>query len=429
MAKRGGDGEYVRSLVVEVSRLSDDKQEHWRLFREIEALMVQVQEIQNAFFDRWRAWHFENKTAEKLLAFHAAWKKYLDAKKPKDERPSLGVKAVPDEFLREFRVYVKTLWPGIHSRVSEVILSKLVGVTGSTKSVKGNWPGWHSWLLHRQMIPQFTCPCPLPFDKKCSFLELKKEQDVTVLHCSLARVPVPGKTKNASVVYHATIWDRGKSMRSRRDMLRNLIAGNGAKLASSQLFIKDGKLFASLAYKKPKPSLAVGEVAAVLRPGSKSPFRMRVSGRSFRVGGDGRVVATVRRQLMAQRWSRQHTYRQSASSSRKGHGLNRAMEKVTLLSNRWRDFVRTCNRNWAVDVCRRAVASGVGLIVFCPSDAESRFLSKAGRFDSRDRSRWDWYAFQKILQDKAVEFGLTVEIVKSSDSEDVAVSNVEAIAV
>ena len=133
---------------------------------------------------------------------------------------------------------------------------------------------------------------------------------------------------------------------------------------------------------------------------------MRAGGRESRIGGDGRIVGSIRRQVMAQRWSRQESYRRCASSARKGHGFKRAMGKVTILKKRWLDFVKTANRNYAVEACKRAVFSGCGVIVFVRPDKESRFLSKTGRFDSRDWSSWDWFGLEKVLADKCMEFGL-----------------------
>lgn len=79
-----------------------------------------------------------------------------------------------------------------------------------------------------------------------------------------------------------------------------------------------------------------------------------------------------------------------------------------MLSNCWRDFVRTYNRNMAIEVCKAAAAAGCGLIVLCKRPGEIRWLQYAGKQSARDSTGWDWYGFEKAVNDKAVEFGLTV---------------------
>lgn len=469
--------EYLRVLTVEVSRLSDNKDEHWRQFRELEGLMRQVQEVQNAFFDLWRAWHFERGSAARIRAYHAAWKAYQELpmerkylmKAVKNQSPKVdklkefvivtvedaaklqaAIKSgdkvkfpkfkwypMPPELQKHIYRFVVTNWPDLHTRVVALTLNRLQQLVGSTKSAKGNWPGWHSWLLFRQQIPVFTSPCPLAIDKANCYLEAPKMVDAGAccdspkkvdagnkptkrvvdagstghhtLHCVLSREDQPGKKMMKGVTYHLSIWDKGRKMLSRRQMLARIAAGD-VTFCGSQLFIKDGKLFAALAYKLPKPALIAGEGTAIVYPMPNRPFGMRAEGRTWRIGGDGRVIGVVRRQLMGQRWSRQQTYRTSATSARKGHGRKRAMDKVFILSNRWRNFVKTYNRNMAIEICRRAVAMKCGVVVLSKRCDESRWLSRAGKFDRRDKSGWDWFGLEKALRDKAVEWGLVVEL-------------------
>lgn len=409
---------YLRVLTVEVSRLSDDKDEHWRQFREIEGLMTQVQEMQNAFFDLWRAWHFRNGSADKIRVFHEQWKRCLEEKRPKSDRPKLDVKPMQSDLAKEIYRFAVTNWPDVQTRVVTLTLNRLQQLVGSSKSAHGNWPAWHSWLLFRQQIPMFTSPCPLAIDKANCYLESPKDRDGShVLHCTLSREDQAGKKTKKGIIFHALIWDRGKQMRSRRIVLERIAKGE-VTFCGSQLFIKDRKLFIALAYKQEKPKRVAGEGTAFVAPMPNCPLRMRANGRTWRVGGDGRVIATVRRQLMAQRRSRQQTYRTAATSARKGHGHHRGLDKVTILSNRWRDFVKTYNRNMAVDICKRAVALGCGVVVLSKRNDDSRWLSKAGKFDRRDKSGWDWYGLEKILRDKAVEFGLEVQIHAKKEKQD-----------
>lgn len=425
---------YLRVLTVEIHELSSKKEEHWQKFDELRDIMVQVQELTNFFFDAWRAWHFKNDSFAKIRKFQQdwrAWKEFtvgipkdkkkrvkqgraeaserVEQEKPKPavDKPKLDLFPVDSNFVKEVYADAVKKWPDLHTRVVTLAINRLVQLVKSGKSAVGAWPKWHSQLLFREAIPTFTKPCPICFDNHNCKIEPpppENRKESYKLHIGFSRQDV-GKKNKASVVYHCVIRDQGKKMVGRKQTLAKISSGE-YEFAGSQVFLKDSKLFAAIAYKMPKPARVVGTGVAILRPSRTVPLKMRAGGKETSIGGDGRIVGTIRKQLMGQRWSRQESYRRCATSARKGHGFKRAMQKVVLLSNRWRDFVKTANRNYAVEACKRAVFSGCGVLLFVRPDKDSRFLSQAGRFDGRDRSSWDWFGLEKILSDKCVEFGL-----------------------
>lgn len=423
---------YLRVLTVEIHELSKDKDEHWRQFNELRDIMVQVQELTNFFFDMWRAWHFTHNSAAKIRQFQQAWKEYREfgdgipkekkwvsrrAKQgehvmqvkgvTKKDKPKLDLFPVDGGLVKGIYAEAVRQWPRLHTRVVTLAINRLVQLVKSGKSAVGAWPKWHSQLLFREAIPTFTKPCPICFDDHNCKIEPPppgERKESFKLHVSFAREDV-GKKNKQSVTYRCVVRDQGKKMVGRKQTLAKISSGE-YDFAGSQLFLKDNKLFAAVAYKMQKPDRVVGTGVAILRPSRTSPLKMRAGGREVRIGGDGRIVGVIRKQLMAQRWSRQESYRRCSTSARKGHGFKRAMQKVVSLSNRWRDFVKTANRNYAVEACKRAVFSGCGVLLFVRPDKDSRFLSQAGRFDGRDLSSWDWFGMEKILADKCVEFGL-----------------------
>jgi len=148
---------------------------------------------------------------------------------------------------------------------------------------------------------------------------------------------------------------------------------------------------------------------ALLAPGRKHPMLLRVNGRNKWIGGDGRVVCEVRRQLLRQRLGRKSAYRQCPTSNSKGHGLTRAIAKVTKLTRRWRDFAKTLNGQMAAQVRAECLKNGIGTVVVGRPKKESRFLTSAGVEGWRDATGWDWFGFERQLKEECNEFGLRIE--------------------
>lgn len=401
---------YLRVLTLEVASLHDEKEKHWALFDEIREAMIQAQEVQNFFFDSWRAWHFQNDSAAKIKRFHDDWRIYIESGK-KTDKPKLEVAAVDNGWAKAVYHQISEKWPTLHTRTTTLLIKCLTELVKSSKSTKGNWAKWHSWLLHREQIPSFVNPVPLPFDKANTFLEAPKDSNGShVLHLNLKRYSVPGLKNCRSTTFHCAIRDRSRSMASRRIVLSKIARGD-LEWAGSKAFIKDNKLFIALAYWLPKPDRAVGSKTAILHFRSKSPAALRIAGRSIRIGGDGQIIPKIRRQVLAQRWSRKTSYRYCASSARKGHGTRRAIEKITILSKRWRDFVKTTNRNMAAQVIKVAIQNDAGAITVLAPRKESRFLSVAGQ-STKDKSSWDWSGLEKAISDQAMEYGVAVNFEK-----------------
>jgi IS605 OrfB family transposase len=193
----------------------------------------------------------------------------------------------------------------------------------------------------------------------------------------------------------------------------------------SSIHWKDGKLFVNISHDVGEMAKVSGKVTATFAPGTERPATLFYGERDRWIGGDGRIVSVVRRQLMTQRWSRQQTYRKCASSSRKGHGRHRGLDKVTLLSNRWRDFVKTFNRNMTAEIVRICQYENIGELTYERADKTKMFLTNAGKSGDRDSSGWDWFQLEKMIQDKLGEIGVKVKFVDVSDDKDEAGKELE----
>jgi hypothetical protein len=174
--------------------------------------------------------------------------------------------------------------------------------------------------------------------------------------------------------------------------------------------------YVKLGYQLPKaePIAADPDRVAYLVPGRDRPWYLWDGGWPKYIGGTGRHVAHVRRQLLTQRWSRQASYR-VASSAGKGHGRKRAYEsKTEALRHRWLDFVKTANEAMVVDVLAYCRQRGIGRVVYFQPVAakrEKRFLAMAGKVPGkRDATLWDFFQAGKILRDKCTEVGVQVQV-------------------
>lgn len=134
----------------------------------------------------------------------------------------------------------------------------------------------------------------------------------------------------------------------------------------------------------------------------------------------GLSESSVRRQVMAQRASRQNNYR-NAGSANKGHGLNRAMEPVFRLSRRWKDFVKTFNHTSTNKVIQICLEHGIGTVVYRQPESDygdSLFLATAGKQRwVKDSSGWDWFQVGSMLKYKGEGHGIGVEVVKDNGEE------------
>ena len=189
------------------------------------------------------------------------------------------------------------------------------------------------------------------------------------------------------------------------------IAEGKRELKGSQVVFDDrsGKLFACLTYETEAKSIECdpGKVA-ILRPGRKHCWQLRIGGYTRRLGGRGNHVAHKRRSLLSQRWGRQASYRHAPA--RKGSGRQRALSPYYKLTNAWNAFTRRCNDKITADVLGICAELGVGKVVYIHGN-ESRVLATAGKFEGRrDSSEWPWHQVEQLLEQKCNRVGVSVTV-------------------
>ena len=411
----------TRVLSVEVKQIGDTKDEDSAARKQLLNLCGQVQQATNYVWVEWLVWHHTAGSADKIRAWQAAWIAY---KNSGGEKPKLDVRAVPNELSHKLYHGVTERWPDLHTRVVALLLNRLTSGIGSLKASKGAFSGWHAILLHHQAIPTFTRPLPLLFDtpkfksSECGKIAKSTNGNAKLmlpigddashtLTLKLAREAVEGRSTKASVEFKCTIWDRGRQMAGRRNTLKQIARGE-YQMLGSQLCFDRGKVFAQITYTIPDVAPLELTGTALVTPGRRRPCLLRINERNKWIGGDGRVVLEVRRQLLRQRLGRKSAYRWCPTSNSRGHGLHRAIDKVAKLTRRWRDFAKTMNGQMAAQIRAECLKNGIGVLIVGRPKKDSRFLSNAGVEDWRDATSWDWFGLEKRINEECNEFGIRV---------------------
>lgn len=396
----------IRILSVEVKQIGESKESDQTARTRLKELCEQVQEATNYFWSEWFCWHRTNGSEAKIREWQAEWIKYKNKER---DKPKLDVVAMPKELSNLIYHGVSRGWPELQIRVVVLMLNRLSSGVASLKASRGSFAGWHAILLHRQAIPSFTKPLPLLFDKDNTKMFLPaSDDDSHRIELKLAREEVAGKTTKASVVFDCLIWDRGRQMAGRRQTLK-LITRGEYPLKGSHLVFDRGKCFAQLTYEIPEVPKSEATGTALITPGRRHPMLMKLPNRNGAkwIGGDGRVVTEVRRQLLCQRLGRKSAYRQCPTSNSRGHGRTRGIEKVTKLSRRWRDFVTTYSRNMAAAIVAECQRRDIGTVILGRPKKDSRYLSNTGVDDRRDSTSWDWFGLERRIADKCSSAGIT----------------------
>lgn len=432
-AKQRGDEnkKAVRVLSVEVARIGHSKEEDKAARDRLKELCEMVQQATNYVWAEWFSWHHANCSAAKIREYLDCLTKWRNAEI--EEKPQLKLhdltkidkntsekkpqdQCMPNVLSNAIYAGVTAQWPDLHSRVVVLLNNRLMSLIKSKKSANGNLSGWMSVLLYREQIPSSIHPLPLPFDtpKTASssngnaILLLPETDDGSHrLIVSFAREAIKGKKTKQSVKFDCTIWDKGRSMASRRNTLKKIATGE-YQMLGSHLCFKRGKVFADIAYEMPQSPQKELTGTAVIIPSANRPLIMRVIGsnRNQWLGGDGRHVKEVRRQLMGQRLGRKSCHRWSPTSNNKGHGRERSNHKFTKLSRRWNDFVNTVNNQLAAQLVAKCIADGVGTVIVGKLKKATRFLANAGNNSRFDSTSWDWYGLEKRIQDKCNASGI-----------------------
>lgn len=442
-----GGGVMPKVLSVEVKRIGDTDDDDKNARTRLRELCEMIQQATNYVWDEWRAWHHANGSRQKLIKWYAdiqAW--YKADENERGEKPEMKVhdlmfsptkgknkgtprpdnQAVPSVLQNRLYGGVATGWPDLHLRTVVLTMNRMT--IGSRKAAHGSLPGWVAILLNHEAIPSFTNPLPLNFDTGNARLTLPETTDSHhKLVLSLAREEVEGKTTKASVKFVCHIWDRGKQMAGRRIVLSKIARGE-YQMKGSQLCFSRGKIFANITYdvvespSVPKTGCAflmasrhqplvlklLGRTGGTVYGNTKGQFMSLPRAQLKWIGGDGRLVAEKRRELMHQRMSRKMSYRLAPTANSRGHGRHRAFDKVSLLSRRWRDFTTTMSRNMAMAVAKECLRHGIGVLYIGRPKKDSRFLSRAGNDSRYDETSWAWHVLWKMLNDKCSEHGVQV---------------------
>lgn len=405
--------------------IADDAKQYRDKFKELGEV---IQLLINSVWDEWRAWHVSNGTPKAIRDWQEKWTAFKKGEGDKPEK--LGIFASDKVFSKHLYDTLRKEFPALATRPLTLSMNNWNAKVSKIKSARGSCPGWHSMLLHRQGIPQCVDPQPIPFDKANGRLipprDDKDHFSIEVKLESIQRVGRNGKPKSVLEPIRLRLWDKGRKMQSRVSLLRAIMRGD-IELKGSSICWKGGKLFVNISHEISPAKKVEGDIVATFVPGLDRPATLFYGDRDKWIGGDGRIVASVRRQLMTQRWSRQQTYRKSASSARKGHGRNRAMSKLFILTNRWRDFVRTFNRNMVADLVRICQGEGIVEIAYERHDKTKLFLTKAGKSGERDSSGWDWFGLEKQMQDKLNEIGVRVKFIDMTDDNDVKEKELQSV--
>ena len=385
----------------------------------------EAKQITNCIWQTWLVWHVENNSANKIRTYLdrlAAWRD--SPKKSRGKKPKLNLFAIPKECDKKIYDKLAKEFPEIHTTSRELIRNTVSGKIKSRKAANGKLSGWMSILLFNESIPSTVRGNPVPFSSRNAKIEPPENRDGNFkLHINLTRIPIKGKKNCPSVCDSFELMSRGRKASGQISIVKRICTGE-YKFCGSSVVFRDKKWFALVCYQMPgeqKPELNPSKYA-FLRPAENWPWKLRIPGRNRRPGGNGPHVASVRRQVLTQRWSRQANYRVSGSSN-KGHGLNRALAPIWRLSQRWKDFVKTYNHTVTRDVVRQLVNQGVGTLVYFQPDGpvkETRFLTRSGKVEGRhDPSGWDWFQVRSQLEYKCKDAGIELVVRKSCSKKQV----------
>ena len=395
----------VRVISVEIWKFCGGDRERRQVWLD---LCRQCQQFTNRVWQEWLVYHVKAGTARKQREFleaHAAWKRKEIA-----ERPKSPTKAMPKDLSKAIYRTLSDEFTGMNARVRTLLQNKIQQGIASRKAASGSLPGWVSILLGNEGLPSFTKPLPIPFDKGNSkILAPESDGGNWRLEIRLDRDDDTGK----SFVDVCELMTRKKKCGSIGATLSKIKSGD-VKFCGSSIVFRNGKWFAQICFNDEKESAPIkGDKVAVLRPGTRCPWKLRMNGRSFFRGGFGRHVTSMRYIIARERLARQENYRW-ASSSGKGHGRNRACDPWTKLSSRWREFQKRYNHEVTTQIVRELVDRGIGKLVYLQPDgdeSDTRFLSWSGVNDDR-LFGWEYFQVKTLLAYKCQSAGIEFVCVK-----------------
>lgn len=399
----------MRTCKLEIVELDGDSR------KLLYALASQMREAYNFVWRRWEAWHTAHDTSSKLrecLAADRAWRE-ADTK-TRGRRPKWNVQPWPNELAKELYHALARRCPGLNSRVLVLLLQRIRQVVTTKQSSAAATKWWIAILLDLDGRGSSRHPQPIPFDAANAKLLPADEKGRVWLEVRLDRIQRAGGKRGTSTVIRAALKTGGKRAHYARPAVQ--MAAGSRKMSGAQV-IYDGtkkKWFAALTYEPDAPEAVLLDPGrtAILRPGRKSCWLLRLDGRTQRLGGRGHHVRHVRRSLLMQRWSRQHSY--TYSPKRKGRGKDRALVPLFKLSNRWLNFTKSCNQQLVADVAERLLEHCAGKVVLVQQVRGETVLATSGKIEGRnDSTSWPWYQVQQLLQQKCQRHNIEVVLRES----------------
>lgn len=398
----------VRSWRFEIIGLDRETRDRWHRLQDA------CRELCNHW---WQLWESRHVAAGNHVKIRAWMRDFAAARQAKQKPPKCPVDLMPPEKGESiYRAISAGMGSTVHTRTI-VLLQQRLNMRLTGKDSDGRWNLWQAVLSCRQGRPSAERDQPIPFDKVSSSLPIlvdrKYSGSTWRFEVTLEREPRSGKP-SASVHQEFKILAKG----SGQSIIERIASGEYA-FRGSQIFYDrgKGKWFAALCYRMPiEKREQPGDGVMVLRPGAKTPWKIRSEGRSQFRGGFGRHITATRKRLLTSRWTEQESYRWSGSA-RAGHGRKRALGPIEKLRNAWRNCVTGYNKRLTTEIVRECVQRKVGTLVYCQPTGrqrESRFLSWAGKVPGRrDGSLWDWYQVGNELSWKCKDAGIHLVLRKS----------------
>ena len=408
MAKKKPDAEKltaVRSWRFEIVGLDRETRDRWHKLQDA------CRELCNHWWQLWESRHIAAGNHVKIRT----WMRYFAAaRQAKQKPPKCPVKLMPPE--KPASIYM-ALSHGMRTEVHKhtlVLLQKRITERLTGKDCDGRWNLWQAVLACRQGRPSCERDQPIPFDKESSSLPILVDRKYSGSTWHFDITLERDKESGVSITQTFKILAKG----SGQSIIERIASGEYA-FRGSQIFYDrgKGKWFAALCYRMPiEKRESSGDGVMILRPGAKTPWKIRSEGRSRFRGGYGRHITATRKRLLTSRWTAQESYKWSGSA-RSGHGRKRALGPIEKLRNSWRNCVTGYNKRLTTEIVRECIQRKVGTLVYCqPTERqrESRFLSWAGKIPGRrDGSLWDWYQVAAELAWKCKDAGIHLVLRKS----------------
>ena len=383
------------------------------------ALSDVTRQMRNRIWRYWLTWHVQRNHD---LVLRQWWAELITATRERGKKPKCPVQALTKELSNEIYHDCSKLFTNLNARTRVLLQNIICRDIGKKGDVDGKMKAWQAVLMDRQERPASMKRNPIPFDKENSkLIPPEKTGEDFGLVLRIERTEETGK----SVVDTVRLMSRGRKVISQVKILWKIVTGEWKFCGSSVIYDENRrKWYAMISYEIPRATEEFAGTGSLIVRASRFGQRQRYPWLLIAVN-DGKItarrpcgyidhVAAVRRQLVTQRWSRQHRYR-NAGSADKGHGRRRAITAVFKLSLRWKNYVKTMNQNMAKRIVDIAIEHGCGTIVYWQPVNDyrlSRSLSMAGKVSRHESTLWDWYQVGTCLNNECEERGLKCVVEK-----------------